>query len=107
MYSSGGILMILGVLISLGFVFSLVWFVNHQIPVHLKKKDWLTRYVALVLISLLGVFIVDLLVSWDVKLMTNEMRSDLFELIKNIVLVVFGYQFASNKSTDDEDNKNL
>lgn len=107
MYSSGGILMILGVLISLGFVFSLVWFVNHQIPVHLKKKDWLTRYVALVLTSLLGVFIVDLLVSWDVKLMTNEMRSDLFELIKNIVLVVFGYQFASNKSTDDEDNKNL
>lgn len=39
--------------------------------------------------------------------MTDEMRSDLFELIKNIVLVVFGYQFASNKSTDDEDNKNL
>ena len=107
MYSSGGVFMILGVLISLGFVFSLVWFVNHQIPVHLKKKDWLTRYVALVLTSLLGVFIVDLLVSWDVKLMTDEMRSDLFELIKNIVLVVFGYQFASNKSTDDEDNKNL
>ena len=107
MYSSGGIFMILGVLMSLGFVFGLVWFVNHQIPVHLKKKDWLTRYVALVLTSLLGVFIVDLLVSWDVKLMTDEMRSDLFELIKNIVLVVFGYQFASNKSTDDEDNKNL
>ena len=40
MYSSGGVFMILGVLISLGFVFSLVWFVNHQIPVHLKKKDW-------------------------------------------------------------------
>ena len=107
MYSSGGILMILGVLISLGFVFSLVWFVNHQIPVYLKKKDWLTRYVALVLTSLLGVFIVDLLVSWDVKLMTNEMRSDLFELIKNIVLVVFGYQFASNKSVDEDENINV
>jgi len=107
MYSQGGVLMVLGVLISLGFVFSLVWYINHQIPIHLKKKDWLTRYVALVLTSLLGVFIVDLLVSWDVKLMTDEMRGDLFELIKNIVLVVFGYQFASNKSTDDEDNKNM
>jgi len=107
MYSQGGVLMILGVLVSLGFVFGLVWFVNHQIPVHLKKKDWLTRYVALVLTSLLGVFIVDLLVSWDVKLMSDQMRSDLFELIKNIVLVVFGYQFASNKSTDEDDNKNM
>jgi len=107
MYSQGGVLMVLGVLVSLGFVFGLVWYINHQIPIHLKKKDWLTRYVALVLTSLLGVFIVDLLVSWDVKLMTDEMRGDLFELIKNIVLVVFGYQFASNKSTDDEDNKNM
>jgi uncharacterized protein YacL len=107
MYSHGGLFMIFGVLVSLGFVFGLVWFVNHQIPVHLKKKDWLTRYVALVLTSLLGVFIVDLLVSWDVKLMSDQMRSDLFELIKNIVLVVFGYQFASNKSTDEDDNKNM
>jgi len=107
MYSQGGVLMVLGVLISLGFVFSLVWYINHQIPIHLKKKDWLTRYVALVLTSLLGVFIVDLLVSWDVKLMSDQMRSDLFELIKNIVLVVFGYQFASNKSTDEDDNKNM
>ena len=107
MYSQGGVLMVLGVLISLGFVFSLVWYINHQIPIHLKKKDWLTRYVALVLTSLLGVFIVDLLVSWDVKLMTDEMRGDLFELIKNIALVVFGYQFDSNKSTNEDENINI
>ena len=103
MYSSGGFLMVLGVLLSLGFILGIVWYVNNQIPKHLKKKEWLTRYVALVLAALLGVFIVDMLVSWDVKLMNDSMRHDLFDLIKNIVLVVFGYQFASNQSNNQDE----
>jgi uncharacterized protein YacL len=103
MYSSGGFLMLLGVLLSLGFILGIVWYVNNQIPKHLKKKEWLTRYVALVLAALLGVFIVDMLISWDVKLMDDSMRHDLFDLIKNIVLVVFGYQFASNQSNNQDE----
>jgi uncharacterized protein YacL len=103
MYSSGGFLMVLGVLLSLGFILGIVWYVNNQIPKHLKKKEWLTRYVALVLAALLGVFIVDMLISWDVKLMDDSMRHDLFDLIKNIVLVVFGYQFASNQSNNQDE----
>lgn len=103
MYSSGGFLMVLGVLLSLSFILGIVWYVNNQIPKHLKKKEWLTRYVALVLAALLGVFIVDMLVSWDVKLMDDGMRHDLFDLIKNIVLVVFGYQFASNQSNNQDE----
>jgi uncharacterized protein YacL len=103
MYSSGGFLMVLGVILSLGFILGIVWYVNNQIPKHLKKKEWLTRYVALVLAALLGVFIVDMLVSWDVKLMDDSMRHDLFDLIKNIVLVVFGYQFASNQSNNQDE----
>jgi len=103
MYSSGGFLMVLGVILSLGFILGIVWYVNNQIPKHLKKKEWLTKYVALVLAALLGVFIVDMLVSWDVKLMDDSMRHDLFDLIKNIVLVVFGYQFASNQSNNQDE----
>jgi uncharacterized protein YacL len=103
MYSSGGFSMVLGVILSLGFILGIVWYVNNQIPKHLKKKEWLTRYVALVLAALLGVFIVDMLVSWDVKLMDDSMRHDLFDLIKNIVLVVFGYQFASNQSNNQDE----
>jgi uncharacterized protein YacL len=103
MYSSGGFLMVLGVILSLGFILGIVWYVNNQIPKHLKKKEWLTRYVALVLAALLGVFIVDMLISWDVKLMDDSMRHDLFDLIKNIVLVVFGYQFASNQSNNQDE----
>jgi hypothetical protein len=109
MYNAGGILMVVGVIISLIVIGGIVWYVNNQIPKYLKKREWLTRYVALILAALLGVFIVDMMVSWDVQLMDDGMRHDLFDLIKNIVLVVFGYQFASNQSNSkdeiDEDKK--
>jgi uncharacterized protein YacL len=104
MYKSGGILMLFGVIISVAVIAGIVWYVNNQIPKHLKKREWLTRYVALILAALLGVFIVDMLVSWDVQLMNDSMRHDLFDLIKNIVLVVFGYQFASNQSNNQDEN---
>lgn len=103
MYGSGGILMVTGILISIATIAGIVWYVNSQIPKHLKKREWLTRYVAIILAALLGVFIVDMLVSWDVQLMSDAMRHDLFDLIKNIVLVVFGYQFASNQTNNKDD----
>ena len=103
MYGSGGFLMVIGVLISIATIAGIVRYVNSQIPKYLKKREWLTRYVALILAALLGVFIVDMLVSWDVQLMSDAMRHDLFDLIKNIVLVVFGYQFASNQTNNKDD----
>lgn len=39
MYSSGGFLMVLGVLLSLSFILGIVWYVNNQIPKHLKRKN--------------------------------------------------------------------
>jgi uncharacterized protein YacL len=101
MYSEGGWMMVLGVLLSLGFICLMVWYANVSIPQALTGKNWLTRFVALILTAMLGVFIVDLLVSWKVKLLDDEMRKSLFELIKNIVLVVFGYQFSANKEKND------
>jgi hypothetical protein len=105
MYSEGGWIMIFGVILSLGFIALMVWYVNKQIGGHLKEKEWLTRFVALLLTSLLGLFIVDKLVSFKVKLLTDEMSNGLFELVKNIVLVIFGYQFNAN-SKDENNNKN-
>ena len=89
--------MILGVLISLAFVALCVWYVNKMIDTQLEEKQWLTRFVSLLLAAFLGVFIVDIIVSWKVKLLSEEMRNSLFELIKNVVLVVFGYQFNNKK----------
>ena len=55
----------------------------------LAEKQWLTRFISLLLAAFLGLFIVDILVSWKVKLLSDEMRNGLFELIKNVVLIVF------------------
>jgi uncharacterized protein YacL len=85
--------MIFGVLLSLGFIALGVWYFNKMIDSSLDQKAWLTRFVSLLLAAMLGLFMVDKLVSFKTKLLTNEMSDSLFELIKNIVLVVFGYQF--------------
>ena len=95
MYGEGGLIMVLGVLLSLGFVALSVWYVNKMIDTQLEEKQWLTRFISLLLAAFLGLFIVDVLVSWKVQLLNDQMRNSLFELIKNVVLVVFGYQFNS------------
>ena len=97
MYSEGGLVMVFGVILSLGFIALSVWYVNKMIDSQLEEKQWLTRFISLLLAAFLGLFIVDIIVSWKVKLLSDEMRNGLFELIKNVVLVVFGYQFNNKK----------
>ena len=105
MYQADHWLMVLGVVLSLGLVGGLVWYVNSVIPKALDERQWLTRFVALVLTVFLGVFVADLLVSWDVQLLSNELRVGLFELIKSIVLVVFGYQFGARGTSVTDPQK--
>ena len=93
MYAEGGYVMIFGVILSLAFIALGVWYFNKMIDSSLEQKAWLTRFISLLLAAMLGLFMVDKLVSFQTKLLTNEMSDALFELIKNIVLVVFGYQF--------------
>lgn len=95
MYQAEEWLMVVGVVLSLGLIGGLVWYVNSVIPKSLDERQWLTRFVALVLTVFLGVFVADLVVSWDVQLLSEQLRLGLFDLIKSIVLVVFGYQFGA------------
>lgn len=93
MYKAGGFIMIFGVLLSLSFIALGVWYFNKMIDSGLNQKAWLTRFISLLLAAMLGLFMVDKLISFEIPLLTEEMSNSLFELIKNIVLVVFGYQF--------------
>lgn len=93
MYAEGGYVMIFGVILSLAFISLGVWYFNKMIDSSLDQKAWLTRFISLLLAAMLGLFMVDKLISFQTKLLTDEMSDSLFELIKNIVLVVFGYQF--------------
>ena len=104
MYSQSGIIMVIGILLSLAFIALSVWYVNKMIDQQLEEKQWLTRFISLLLAAFLGLFIVDIVVSWKVKLLPDEMRNGLFELIKNVVLIVFGYQFnAATKNKKNEE----
>jgi hypothetical protein len=94
--------MVLGVVLSVAVVSVLVWYVNSIIPRDLGQREWLTRFVALVLSVFLGIFTADVMVSWDVQLMSDDLRRGLFDLIKSIVLVVFGYQFGARTGRDDD-----
>ncbi len=105
MYQHGGWLMISGVMLSLTFIGVMVWYFNKKIDGFLKEKEWLTRFVALLLVALVGLFIVDKVVSFETKLLSDEMSNNLFELIKNIVLVIFGYQFGGNHDKSGTENK--
>ena len=98
--------MIFGVLLSLLFIGGLVWYVNKQISGALSQKEWLTRFVALMLTAFLGLFMVDKVVSFKTPLLTKEMSDNLFELIKNIVLIVFGYQFHTTDTTKENNETN-
>ena len=54
----------------------------------------------------LGLFIVDKIVSFRTPLLSKEMSDSLFELIKNIVLIVFGYQFHTSETKKENDETN-
>ena len=103
MFSVGGATSIFGVILSLIFVGFMIWYFNKQIDNKLRDKEWLTRFVALALIALLGLFIVDKIVGFKIQLLDDNMSNSLFELKKSILLVVIGYQFGG-KSKDKKDN---
>lgn len=94
MYSIMTLFTILSTFLSFGFIFLMVWYVNTKIGDTFKTKEWLTKFVSLLLTSLVGLFIVDKIIGFKFQLLTEEMSESLFELIKNIVLIVFGYQFG-------------
>jgi hypothetical protein len=74
MYAEGGYTMISGVLLSLGFIALGVWYFNKMIDSSLDQKAWLTRFISLLLAAMLGLFMVDKLVSFKTKLWKKVQR---------------------------------
>lgn len=94
------IIIIIGTIVSLGFIGTFIWFINRHIGDFYKTKEWLTKYVSILLAALVGLFIVDKVIGIKVQLLSEEMSEGLFELIKNVVLIVFGYQFGGKIDND-------
>ena len=102
MFSSNELwVVLLGVILALSFIISVVY-VNKLFVT--QTKDVLVRFILLVFAALVGVFIVDKVIAFKIKLLTDEVNGQLFELIKTLTLMIFSYYFGTQKS-DKEDNK--
>ena len=99
MFSAGGLTMIIGVVFAIFCIVAFIWYVNTQINAK-NQQEWLTRFTAILLTALLGLFIVDKVIAFKIPLLTPLMSDELFNLIKNIVLIIFGYQFNRTKQTE-------
>jgi len=99
MFSAGGITMIFGIIFAIICIVAFIWYINTKI-VAKNQQEWLTRFTAILLTALLGLFIVDKVIAFHIPLLTPQMSDELFNLIKNIVLIIFGYQFNRTKQTE-------
>ena len=99
MFSAGGYTMIFGIIFAILCIVTFIWYVNTQIKAK-NQQEWLTRFTAILLTALLGLFIVDKVIAFRIPLLSPQMSDELFNLIKNIVLIIFGYQFNRTKQTE-------
>lgn len=98
--------MISGILLGLTFIVSTVYYIN-KLFVN-KTKDVLVRFIILVFASLVALFIVDKVIAFKIKLVSDEQNAQLFDLIKNLILMIFSYYFGTQRGAaiDDKSNEN-
>lgn len=91
--------MLLGVFTGLGFIIGSVLFAN-KLFVN-QTKDILVRFILLVFAALVGVFIVDKIIAFRIKLLSDEVNSQLFDLIKTLTLMIFSYYFGTKNKSEE------
>lgn len=88
--------MISGILLGLIFITSTVYYVNKLFVS--STKDVLVRFIILVFAALVALFIVDKVIAFKIKLLLDEQNTQLFDLIKTLVLMIFSYYFGTQKN---------
>ncbi len=94
--------MILGVILSLIFIMCGVYFVNKLFSN--STQDVLVRFILLVFASLVGVFVVDKIIAFKIKLLSDKQNDELFDLIKTLILMIFSYYFGSQVSKKEKED---
>jgi len=92
--------MISGILLGLTIIISSVYFVN-KIFVN-DTKDVLVRFIILVFTALVALFVVDKVIAFRIKLLSDEASKELFDLIKTLILMIFSYYFGTKNKTENE-----
>ena len=104
MFSEGGIMMVVGIVLGLVVIGGSVYFVNRMFSSH--TQEILVRFILMVFTALVALFIVDKVIAWRVKLLSDGQSDQLFDLIKTLVLMIFSYYFGTKGAVDtDRENK--
>jgi hypothetical protein len=91
--------MISGILLGLTIIVSSVYFVNKMFIN--DTKDVLVRFIILVFTALVGLFIVDKVIAFRIKLLADEINKELFDLIKTLILMIFSYYFGTKNNKNE------
>jgi uncharacterized membrane protein YbjE (DUF340 family) len=103
MFSVGGSIMIWGILLALLFISGSVYFVHRMFAKN--TQEILVRFILLVFTALVALFMVDKVIAWQVKLLSDEQNSQLFDLIKTLVLMIFSYYFGTKEGIETNGDK--
>lgn len=90
--------MIGGILLGLAVIASSLYFVHKMF--NGQTKDVLVKYILMVFTALVSLFIVDKVIAFRIKLLSDEQNNQLFDLIKTLVLMIFSYYFGTQKKED-------
>jgi hypothetical protein len=93
MFSEGGYVMIFGVLLALFFIITGIHYISRTFIN--DTQEVLVRFILLVFTSLVCLFIVDKVIAFKIKLLSDQQNTDLFELIKTLTLLIFSYYFGT------------
>ena len=93
--------MILGILLGLSVIVGGIYFVNKMFVD--QTKDVLVRFIILVFTALVCLFIVDKVIAFKIKLLTEENNNQLFELIKTLILMIFSYYFGTKNNSQEKE----
>ncbi len=92
--------MISGILLALTFICGLLYYVNKMFANN--TQDILVRFILLVFTALVGVWVVDKVIAFKIKLLDAEQGAQLFDLIKTLILMIFSYYFGSKKGNENK-----
>ena len=93
MFSEGGWMMIIGIVIGIAIIAASLYFVNRLF--RNDTQEILVKFILLVFTALVALYIVDKLVAFRIELLPEEQNRELFDLIKTLVLMIFSYYFGT------------
>ena len=97
MFSEGGWMMLLGILLGISLIVGSVYSM-HRLLAN-TTQEILVKFILLIFTALVALYIVDKLVAFRINLIPEEQNRELFDLIKTLVLMIFSYYFGTKSDS--------